>query len=223
MSRMSPEPSWDPLDDLSRDQRSLLSEFENLIARVNDRVNLVSKSSLKAFETIHVRHSLALAHREFPPGATVVDWGTGGGLPGIPLAIRFPATRFVLVDSIGKKADLVRAVASKLGLKNVEVNQARAAEWTGTCDFAVSRATASLADLWRWTSRVLRTPPIKAESRESATSAWAPGLLALKGGDLETEIEDLQRLDPEATVSVILLQDLMGDPFEHKYVIQVTS
>lgn len=208
---------WDPFDELSSEQKTVLSEFARLVANANKRVNLVSRGSLSAFHTAHIRHSLALAANRFPPGSTVVDWGTGGGLPGIPLAVRFPDAQFVLVDSIGKKTDLVRAMVLTLGLDNVEVVQSRAEEWTGRCDYAVSRATAPLSELWGWTERVLQ-PDSPADK-----SAWDPGLIALKGGDLDAEIGELRKRYPRIQVSTIQIAELMEGPFQGKYVVEVVG
>ncbi len=211
--------AWDPLDELSADQVELLQAFEQLVVLANKRVNLVSRPSIAEFRYVHTRHSLALSVRGFPAGATVVDWGTGGGLPGIPLAIRFPQVRFVLVDSIRKKTDLVRAMALKLGLENVDVEQSRAETWEGTCNFAVSRATAPLARLWSWTHPVLKTRP---GNFGKSGSLWNPGLVALKGGDLTPEIEELSRIDPAVQIAVTPISEFAEGPFEEKFIVEVS-
>ena len=167
---------------------------------------------------MHTRHSLALSSRLFPPGATVVDWGSGGGLPGIPLAIRFPDVQFVLVDSIGKKTDVIAAICRKLGLDNVAIEQTRAEMWQGVCDYAVSRATAPLATLWQWTSRVLRR---ESEIGGLGVDMWRSGLIALKGGDLEEEIGDLRENNPSVEIAVMPLVDLLGDAFRNKFIVEV--
>jgi len=149
----------------------------------------------------------------------VVDWGTGGGLPGIPLAIRFPHVRFVLVDSIEKKTDLVRAMVMKLGLENVDVERSRAETWEGTCDFAVSRATAPLARLWLWTHRVLGDLPDTMSGHTD--SVWNCGLLTLKGGDLASEIRELRKVDPGVQVDVTPISEFAEGPFEDKFIVEV--
>ncbi|MFV1980867.1 MAG: 16S rRNA (guanine(527)-N(7))-methyltransferase RsmG [Rhodothermia bacterium] len=212
--------AWDPLDELSADQVELLQAFEQLVVLANKRVNLVSRPSISEIRHVHTRHSLALSVRGFPAGATVVDWGTGGGLPGIPLAIRFPQVRFVLVDSIRKKTDFVRAMALKLGLENVDVERSRAETWEGPCNFAVSRATASLARLWSWTYPVLKIRP---GNFKESDSLWNPGLVALKGGDLAPEIEELSRIDPGVQITVTPISDFMKGPFVDKFVVEISK
>lgn len=206
---------WDPFDDLSIGQKALLSEYARLVAKANKRVNLVSRGSVSSFHTVHLRHCLSLAANRFPAGATVVDWGTGGGLPGIPLAIRFPDVHFILIDSIRKKTNMVKAMTVTLGLENVEVVQSRAEEWSGTCNYAVSRATAPLVDLWNWTERVLE--PVA----QTDKSAWDPGLITLKGGELEDEIRDLRRRNPRIQVTTTPISDLVEGHFKGKYVVEV--
>ena len=209
---------WDPLAGFSQTQRDQLDRFEELLVRATRRSNLISRLTIGEFRRIHTLHSLALSLRDFPDGARVVDWGTGGGLPGIPLAIRFPSVDFVLVDSIRKNVELVRAMILSLGLKNVEVVQSRAEEWAGPSDYAVSRATAPLADLWEWTTPHLNDPPV---TDDMPTGIWLPGLLALKGGDLVDEISELSDRHPDARAEVIELWESTGD-YEGKSIVHVT-
>ena len=148
-------------------------------------MNLVAPKTVPEAEERHLIHSLALARKGFPARATVVDFGTGGGLPAVPLAIRFPDVQFVAVDAVRKKTEAVRLFARRLGLDNLGVWNGRAEEWDGTAHYAVSRATAPLTDLWGWFDRArqsLDTVP---------DDAWTPGLIALKGGDLGPEVEGL--------------------------------
>lgn len=202
-----PTPVHPLLEKLDATQRAQLHDLERLFLEANQGVNLVSRRTVSEFERRHVLHSLALAERAFPAGATVVDWGTGGGLPGLPLAVAFPGVHFVLVDATRKKTEAAAAMARRLGLDNVEVWWGRAESWGGTAHFAVSRATAPLGDLWAWTSRVLIA--------QTATSKheWRPGLLALKGGDLNDEIAQQRRRFPATEVKVEPLSVLAADAY----------
>ena len=195
--------SWNPLDDLTPPQRTQLRTFADELARVNRQVNLVSPATIPEAEERHLVHSLALARRAFPAGATVVDWGSGGGLPAVPLAIRFPETRFVAVDAVRKKTEAVRLFARRLGLDNLEVWNGRAEAWGGAADYAVSRATAPLVDLWGWFARARR--PLA----DVPEAAWAPGLVCLKGGDLAAEITALDAAFPGLVTEQIPLESLL--------------
>ena len=198
---------------LTNAQRATLGAYVAELARVNRRVNLVARGATAADLERHVRHCLALAERPFPGGAVVVDWGTGGGLPAIPLAVAFPDVRFVAVDAVGKKTEAVRLFARRLGVGNVEVWNGRAEAYDGpTPHYAVSRATAPLADLWGWFARVrepLAAPP----------EAWAPGLVCLKGGDLTDEVAALREAFPETAVEV---RDVDGAGWDDKALVHVT-
>ena len=204
---------FDPIAALTHSQRDTLARYADELARVNKQFNLVAPSTLRDAETVHIAHSLALRVRSFPEGATVVDWGAGGGLPTVPLAIAFPEARFVAVDSVGKKMEAVRLFARRLGLDNLEVWIGRAERYDGPAPhYAVSRATAPLADLWAWTERV-REP-----LADVPEGAWAPGLLTLKGGDLDAEIRAL----PEGVhVERHALAELLGAAFATKELLHV--
>ena len=204
---------FDPTAALTDLQRDTLAQYAQELARVNKRFNLVAPSTLADAEAVHLWHSLALSARAFPAGATVVDWGAGGGLPSVPLAIAFPQTRFVAVDSVGKKMEAVRLFARRLGLDNLEVWNGRAERYDGPAPhYAVSRATAPLGALWAWTERV-RVP-----LTDVPDGAWAPGLLTLKGGDLTAEIAAL----PEGVrVERHALADLLGADFATKELLHV--
>ena len=147
-----------------------------------------------------------------------MDWGTGGGLPAIPLAIACPTVTVFAVDSVGKKVRAVRTFARRLGLENLFGWDGRAEKWTGTAHYSVSRATASLADLWSWHRRVVE--PFDDASADN----WPQGLICLKGGDLSGEIQDLRKVEPTATVSEEQIFPLLKDDhFRHKHIVSVAA
>ena len=151
----------------------------------NSKINVISRKDMESLYEKHVLHSLAIATAfEFKPGSTIVDLGTGGGFPGIPLAIFFPEVKFLLVDSIGKKLKVVDAVAQALELKNVTTRHTRIEEIKDKkFDFVVSRAVAPLKDLWQWSKPLLKKPSPTSENQK-------PGLICLKGGDLALEVSE---------------------------------
>jgi len=197
--------AWNPFDALSAEQRQQLNAFAEMLCQFNDRVNLISPETEDEFRTRHLLHCLTLTARDFPSGSTVVDWGTGGGLPAIPLAICYPDVTVVGVDSVGKKGRAVRTMARRLDLDNCYAWTGRAADWEGEAHFSVSRATAPLAELWAWHRRV--AIPLDAISGDET---WAPGLLALKGGDLNDEIAALRETDPAVDVERLSLGSVLG-------------
>ena len=207
---------WPPPLGLSPTQLDRLAELERLALQFNEKLNLYSQASAEAFRERHIAHSLVLATRSFPPGSVVADWGTGGGMPGLVLAIAFPGTPFHLIDSVGKKIRAVQAMARRLGLNNVTAHHARAEAWPGRITHSVSRATSPLATLWAWHERVCE--PVAFEEGH-----WPPGLICLKGGRLEEEIEALWQQHPNVGVKVYPLPDwLSGLKLEEKVVVEVT-
>ena len=214
--------SWNPFTDLSGRQRKQIEEFERLLRRFNRRHNLVSSSTAERTREHHTLHALTLAWKSFPPGAVVVDWGTGGGLPALPLAIAFPEVHFHAVDSVRKKVMAVQAITRRLGLENVETWHGRAEEWPGEAHFSVSRATAPLADLWRWHRRIYSSAsPLPLSPPEAS---WSSGLLALKGGDLREETQALRASEERVYVEQHDLYALLGrDRFKAKCIVHVAS
>lgn len=205
-----PEPSAEQVDQLR--------ELQQLALRLNKKINLYSEASTGSFWKRHIEHSLTLAIHSFPAGAAVVDWGTGGGMPGLPLAIMFPNVAFHLVDAVGKKVMAVQMMARRLGLNNVHSWHSRAEEWQGEASHSVSRATAPLATLWGWHGRI--HTPIQNHSAEE----WKPGLICLKGGDLAHEIESLRRRCPDLEIETIPLEPLSdGFELEEKMIVVVSE
>ncbi|MDX2048629.1 MAG: 16S rRNA (guanine(527)-N(7))-methyltransferase RsmG [Chitinophagaceae bacterium] len=172
-------------------QINQFKQSETLYKDWNSKINVISRKDIDALLEKHVLHSLAIAAVfDFPPGSEIIDIGTGGGFPGIPLAIYFPEVQFHLVDSVGKKIKVVNEVASALDLKNVSTHHGRAEEIKDRkFDFALSRAVAPLNDLWKWSKPLLRKRKILADEG-SKPSTSKPGLICLKGGDLSTEIAE---------------------------------
>lgn len=200
-------------------QRQTLGRYADELARLNRRVNLVAPSTMGDVWTRHVQHSLCVAARPFPDGAVVVDWGTGGGLPAVPLAIACPHLQVVAVDAVGKKTEAVRLFARRLDLGNLTVWNGRAEAYDGPAPhYAVSRATAPLASLWSWHVRA-RTPWTGTRSQD----AWAPGLVCLKGGDLGDETATLNQAFPGLTVTETSLAPLLGSGFADKVLVHVAE
>lgn len=151
----------------------------------NEKINVISRKDIDNLYTNHILHSLGIAKvMSFKPGASVLDVGTGGGFPGIPLAILFPETNFHLVDSINKKITVVNEVAKGAGLKNVKGEWIRAEQIKGEYDFIVSRAVTRIKEFYGWVNQ-----KVKEESIHDLDN----GILYLKGGDLDQELGELRR------------------------------
>lgn len=183
---MSVERIFDAFPQLTDPQRDQFRQLDPLYRDWNQRINVISRKDIDNLYLHHVLHSLAIAKFiRFQPGAEVLDLGTGGGFPGIPLAIFFPETRFHLVDGIRKKITVVEAVVAALGLTNVTAEQRRAEEIKGRkYDFVVTRAVAKLDQLLPWSAHL-----IKGKQQH----AMPNGLIALKGIDLKAEIKALPK------------------------------
>lgn len=202
---------------LTAQQQKQLRQYEALLRRFNQRLNLISREDEAHIQAHHIWHCLALARRSFPPGSKVVDWGTGGGLPAVPLAVAFPEITVYAVDSVGKKVQAVRTVARRLKLENLYAWRGRAKDWPGAAHFSVSRAVAPLLDLWRWHVRI--AVPIS----EQKEHAWPSGLLCLKGGDLQSEITALKEKFPNVQVKQEAVQPgVKSGYFADKYILTVT-
>jgi 16S rRNA (guanine527-N7)-methyltransferase len=178
----------------------------------NSKINVISRKDIEGLYEKHVLHSLSIAAVfDFIPGTEIIDIGTGGGFPGIPLAIYFPDTRFHLVDSIAKKLKVVQGIAAAIGLKNITTQHIRAEEIRNRkFDFAVSRAVAPLKDLWRWSKPLLKS--------QSPGPKFQPGLICLKGGDLTGEIREAGTKPRIIRVAEIFPESF----FEDKYLLYST-
>lgn len=168
--------------ELSADQISKFEKLEELYKDWNLKINVVSRKDIDEIYLRHVLHSLGIAKvQEFKPGSKILDVGTGGGFPGIPLAILFPESTFHLVDSIGKKIKVVEEVSEGLGLENVTTFNQRVEELSGNYDFIVSRAVAVMPTFVRW---------VKGKIAKDSQHDRRNGILYLKGGDLSEELKD---------------------------------
>ena len=170
---------------ISEKAKAQLTQLLPLYEEWNSQINVISRKDLDQLYTRHVLHSLAI-HKflQFAPGSRVLDIGTGGGFPGIPLAILNPEVQFVLVDSIGKKIKVVQEVSQAIGLQNVTAIHGRAENTRGSFDFVVSRAVAELSLLLQWSRGKISTKQLNAVPN---------GLICLKGGDLKEEFKGLSK------------------------------
>ena len=165
--------------DLTEEQKRQFAALYDLYLDWNSKINVISRKDIENLYEHHVLHSLGIAKViRFRPGTQIMDLGTGGGFPGIPLAILFPEVQFHLVDSIGKKVRVASEIANSIGLKNVTFRHARAEEEKGKCDFVVSRAVMPLTDLLKI---------IRKNISSKQQNALPNGLICLKGGELGNE------------------------------------
>ena len=184
---------------LTDNQKHQFEKLGELYHEWNAKINVISRKDIDSLYTKHILHSLAVAKiQPFAPGTYVLDVGTGGGFPGIPLAILFPETRFYLIDVILKKITVVKAVAEALELKNVKAEQIRAENVKGDYDFIVSRAVTNMPDFVSW---------VKSKIKKQQKHELKNGILYLKGGDLTEELKDF----PKATEYNIA--DFFSDEF----------
>lgn len=171
---------------LTEEQRRQFAELDPLYREWNAKINVISRKDIDALYEHHVLHSLGIAQMiRFKPGTKILDFGTGGGFPGIPLAILFPECEFLLVDSIGKKVKVAGAVAESLGLKNVRVLHGRGEEIKEQFDFVVSRAVMQLQELVGFTKQLVH---------HTQRNGMPNGLICLKGGELQAELRPFKRI-----------------------------
>ena len=214
--------------DFTDQQIGQFRALEPLYKDWNTRINVVSRKDIDSLYEKHVLHSLSIAAAfEFADGTEIIDIGTGGGFPGIPLAIFFPKVKFHLVDSVAKKLKVVDVIAKEIRLNNVTIQHTRAEEIKNRkFDFAVSRAVAPLKDLWKWSKPLLGHKGRASRDRKQETSNRQPGtggeqhgLICLKGGDLAQEIFESGTKPRIVEITEIFPEDF----FREKYVVYVPS
>jgi 16S rRNA (guanine527-N7)-methyltransferase len=196
--------------DFSNQQLQQFADLYELYKDWNNKINVISRKDIDSLYLKHVLHSLAIAAViEFEAGTQILDLGTGGGFPGVPLAIFFPEVQFHLVDSIAKKLKVIDGVAEAVGLTNITTQHTRAEEIKNRqFDFVVSRAVAPVKDLWRWGH-----PLIKKGSKQELPN----GLICLKGGDLAQEISESAVKPRMIPLDEIFQEDF----FKEKYLLHV--
>jgi 16S rRNA (guanine527-N7)-methyltransferase len=181
----SPDIIFSYFPELTTVQRRQFTKLFPLYREWNEKINVISRKDIDNLYVNHVLHSLGIAKvLSFKSEASILDVGTGGGFPGIPLAILFPDVKFHLVDSIGKKITVVRNIAEGIGLKNVKAEQIRAEQVKSEYDFIVSRAVTRLKEFYGWVHQ-----KVKKQSMHEKDN----GILYLKGGDLDEELNELKR------------------------------
>lgn len=197
--------------DLTDKQKEQFSQLEGIYNEWNAQINVISRKDTDNFYERHVLHSLAIAKViEFTDGSKILDVGTGGGFPGIPLAILFPKCNFLLVDSIGKKIKVVKEVSEALGLKNVSARHVRSEEIKDQFDFIVSRAVTAMPKFIAWT---------KGQFLKKNNNSLKNGILYLKGGDLSEEMATVKK-----AVQYFNLSDFYTEEFfETKKVVYVRN
>ncbi|EKB58703.1 16S rRNA (guanine(527)-N(7))-methyltransferase RsmG [Bergeyella zoohelcum] len=195
--------------DLTERQREQFKQLESVYTKWNEKINVISRKDMDALYEKHVLHSLGIAKiMPFAVGTKVLDIGTGGGFPGIPLAILFPEVEFLLVDSIGKKITVVNAVIEALGLKNVRTVHGRAEKIKEKFHFIVSRAVTQMPEFLRWT---------KGKFEKEQMNAKHNGVLYLKGGDLAEELAGIK-------CEIFELKKVFDEPFfETKKVVYLSK
>jgi 16S rRNA (guanine527-N7)-methyltransferase len=196
--------------DFTEKQLQQFSALQEVYTEWNSKINVISRKDIDSLYLKHVLHSLAIATIiEFKPGTQIIDIGTGGGFPGVPLAIFFPEVQFHLVDSIGKKLKVVEAVKEELQIKNITTQHIRAEEIKDRqFEFVITRAVAPLKDLWFWSNRM-----IAKKSRNTLLN----GLISLKGGELAQEISESGLRPKMVSIEEIFTEEF----FKDKYILHI--
>ncbi len=185
---------------LTPEQIIRFEKMDSLYRDWNGKINLISRKDIDSLYEKHILHSLAIAKIiDFRPGTKILDVGTGGGFPGIPLAILFPTCHFVLIDSIGKKIKVVQAVSEELGLKNVTAIHGRVEDVKEEFDFVISRAVTTFPAFVGLVKKIILRKP---------QNALPNGIIYLKGGDIQEEIKDYKR-----NIEVTEISNFFSEPF----------
>lgn len=193
---------------IEADTWTILSEWAVLIREWNEKINLISRKDIEHLEERHLAHCLEITnHLKLMKGARVMDVGTGGGFPGLIMAICYPQAQFTLVDSIGKKIAVVADIAERLGLRNLEARQCRAESIKKEFDFITGRAVKNLPEYFSW---------IKGNLRKGQRNSIPNGVLYWKGGELQAELDTIG-IQPRLTID--LQKELQDDYFEQKYIL----
>lgn len=212
--------------DFTDKQLQQLTDLEHLYKEWNEKINVISRKDIDGLYEKHVLHSLSIAAVfNLSPGMQVLDLGTGGGFPGVPLAIFFPEVQFHLVDSIGKKLKVIEEVASAADITNITTQHIRVEEIKNRkFELVVSRAVAPLKDLWQWTKPVLKkgrlqpSLPVQQDSDSIGSDNYIPnGLICLKGGDLAREIAESRCKPRQIEIHEIFQEEF----FKEKYLLYV--
>lgn len=219
---------------IAQKQIQLLHTYHDRLLWWNERINLISRQDTEHVAERHLLHALAIAKCfPFPMNTRILDLGTGGGLPGIPLAIMFPDCTFTLIDGTGKKIKAVHSIIEELQLKNVTAVHSRAEDFHGEFDIVVTRAVATLKNLWGWAAPLLKSEiSVFGQATKTGTLQriqnlgvlgegvqWSKGLIALKGGDLKTEIAEVGKAGNPG-IHLVSIQDFFSEPyFAEKYIV----
>ena len=205
--------------DFSPQQTRQFEALGELYKEWNQKINVISRKDIDSIYERHILHSLSIAAIfNFSPGLEVVDIGTGGGFPGVPLAIFFPEVKFHLVDSIGKKLKVIEAIREAADLKNITTQHARAEEIKNRkFDFAVSRAVAPLKDLMQWCRPILKKGSYQFDEGNEELVNYFSGLICLKGGNLSQEISESGFRPRMVSIKKIFDEEF----FEEKFILYV--